>query len=640
MIFTGIVIMLGLINAVIGTFLISQRVMNQVQDKVRIDLNTAREIVNSRIEYIQGTIYLSSFRNCIRDGLVKKDRQSRESLKECLEQVRKAGDMEMAAITDNKGVVILRAHNHGCFGDNQSGDQIVSRVLDSKEIVAGHVIVSCEELQKEGEQFSNRAHIKFIDTPKAKKRQEHEETSGMMLKAAAPIWGDDGDFLGIIYGGDLVNRNYGLVDKIKNTVYQGEIYQGMDMGTTTIFQKDLRISTNVMSEKGDRAIGTRVSEQVYNRVLKEGKQWIGRAFVVNAWYVTAYEPLLDIDGQIIGMLYVGMLEQKFVDIRGKSLLIFFGLTILGMILVLIVSSFFADTITKPIKYLVKVSNKISGGKFSVKVRVQSGDEIGELEKAFNTMASALQERDEKLQRQTQQQLMRSEKLAALGTLASGMAHSIRNPLTSVKMRLFSMGRKLELEGSIKEDFDVISHEMDSIESVVRNFLDFSRPPKMKAQMISLSDVVDMALQLLKPRIDAQGIKVKLVRKHRLPQTEVDPEQIQEVLVNIILNGCEATGRYGTITVHETEDAVSRLGWAAVITISDNGPGMSRDTKEKVFQPFYSTKEEGTGLGLSIAARIVEEHGGLINVESEEGRGSQFNILIPVRKKEHGKNTDR
>ncbi len=133
----------------------------------------------------------------------------------------------------------------------------------------------------------------------------------MMLGAAAPIFDYQNNLIGILYGGILLNRNYEIVDEIKRTVFQDLQYKGQDIGTATIFQDDLRISTNVKNGDGSRAIGTRVSEEVYNQVVVNGKPYIGRAYVVNNWYITAYEPIENINHQIIGILYVGILEQKY-----------------------------------------------------------------------------------------------------------------------------------------------------------------------------------------------------------------------------------------------------------------------------------------------------------------------------------------
>ncbi len=143
-------------------------------------------------------------------------------------------------------------------------------VLRNKKPVVSTTIVLKDELLKESEELFERAKIKLIPTPKAHYRKGDIETSGMMIKAAAPIF-DDNSFIGIMYGGKLLNRNYRIVDKVKDIVYRGEIYRGMDIGTTTIFLDDVRISTNVIGKDGKRAIGTRVSEEVYDHVFKRGE---------------------------------------------------------------------------------------------------------------------------------------------------------------------------------------------------------------------------------------------------------------------------------------------------------------------------------------------------------------------------------
>jgi len=227
-------------------------------------------------------------------------------------------------------------------------------------------------------------------------------------------------------------------------------------------------------------------------------------------------------------------------------------------------------------------------------------------------------------------LLQAEKMALVGKLAAGMAHSIRNPLTSVKMRLFSLNRTLELSIHQREDFEVISDEIRHIDTIVQNFLEFSRPPKLKVQKISPSEVVDLVLQLLRHRLDSYGVQIKIHRDGNLPRIYADPEQLKEVLVNLIENACQAMDGGGAIEIHEEEATPTSLARSLIIRVSDRGPGIPDSIKEKVIQPFFSTKEEGTGLGLSIAARIVEEHGGTLGFTSKEGEGTTFTITLPLK----------
>jgi signal transduction histidine kinase len=257
------------------------------------------------------------------------------------------------------------------------------------------------------------------------------------------------------------------------------------------------------------------------------------------------------------------------------------------------------------------------------------DEVKALSRGVYSLLEDVDQTQTELQL-SREHLLQSEKLASVGKLAAGVAHSIRNPLTSVKMRLFSMERTLDLSANQKEDFEVISEEIRHIDSILRNFLEFSRRPKLKMQNVSPSDVVDMAVQLLRHRLESYGVSVELYRQRRLPQIEADPEQLKEVLVNIIVNACEAAGDGGQIRIREEEGVVEPTGRVVVIRVSDNGPGVAEAIREQVFQPFFSTKEEGTGLGLSIAARIVEDHGGWLSLRSREGKGATFIITLPCR----------
>jgi signal transduction histidine kinase len=261
--------------------------------------------------------------------------------------------------------------------------------------------------------------------------------------------------------------------------------------------------------------------------------------------------------------------------------------------------------------------------------VRVPDEVKALSNRVHSLIEDVDQAQIELER-SQEHLLQSGKWAMVGKLAAGVAHSIRNPLTSVNMRLFSLKRSLAMSSSQQEDFEVISEEIRHIDTIVRNFLEFSRPPKLKVQKISPSDVVDMALVLLRYRLESYGVEVKLIRKERLPEILADPDQLKEVLANLMLNACEVMVNGGVITIREEikeEPTRGRVG--AVIKVSDNGPGIPESVQDKVFQPFFSTKEEGTGLGLSIATRIIEDHGGRLELVSKKNEGATFIITLPL-----------
>lgn len=231
---------------------------------------------------------------------------------------------------------------------------------------------------------------------------------------------------------------------------------------------------------------------------------------------------------------------------------------------------------------------------------------------------------------SKENLEKAERMVVVARLAASMAHSIRNPLTSVKMRLFSLNRSLVLDHDQQEDFDVISDEIRHLDIIVQNFLEFSRPPKLKVQSISPSEIIDRTLVLLNHRFEAYDVTVTLHRRGLLPNISGDPEQLKEVFVNMLENACQAmAGTAGRIDIfEETSGPNEDHGLMTQIRISDSGPGIPKDFLPNVFEPFYTTKGEGTGLGLSIAYRIVENHGGRIDVHSTS-EGTCFTVSIPA-----------
>ncbi len=259
----------------------------------------------------------------------------------------------------------------------------------------------------------------------------------------------------------------------------------------------------------------------------------------------------------------------------------------------------------------------------------NGDVMAALSQSVQGLLADVDQTHLELSR-SRESLLQAEKLAMVGKLAAGMAHSIRNPFTSVKMRLFSLNRSLQLNHDQKEDFEVITEEIRHIDTIVQNFLEFSRPPKLKMQSVSPSTVVDMALQLLQHRLKSYDVAVAVERTQPLPQVEADPEQLKEVLVNLIINACEAMDKGGHITITEKRVLDRHSRPLAILQVADNGPGIPENLKEKIFQPFFTTKAEGTGLGLSIVERIIREHRGQIELEPKEGVGTTFIITLPIK----------
>lgn len=637
--FVAVILVLGLIAAFAGIHFIGSGIIKEAQDKVRLDLNTAHEVYKNKLESISTILEFTAIRTMIRDALIKKDRAYLESK---LDEVRKEGGIDILSITDKEGKVVLRTHSPGVYGDDQSSDPMIKQVMAKKAPFSSTEIVPYNELKKDGGSFPERAHIILVPTPKAEPTQKTVERDGMMMKVAVPVLDDKGELIGVMYGGNLLNKNYEIVDKIKDIVYRDEKYRGKDIGTATIFQGDLRISTNVMNQDGSRAIGTRVWKEVGDQVLEQGVPWIGEAFVVNDWYFTAYEPIRNMHRDVIGILYVGMLKAPFADARTKILAIFSGIVLLGIVIVILVANYLAGRISNPMKEMQKVAGQIADGDYSKKILVRSNDEVGELAYSINKMTEKLisvhdelrrwaETLEEKVDERTtrirdmQKQLIQAEKVASLGRLAAGVAHEINNPLTGILTNSSLLLEDFKEGERQYGDVKAIVDETLRCRQIVKGLLDFARQSEPKRVAVSINELIDSVVSLVQNQAAFQNIKIQK-ELSQLPEMLLDGDQMKQVFMNIVLNAADAMPRGGELKIKSEMD---KTGEYVVVKFSDTGHGIDEEHLGKVFDPFFSTKEKGTGLGLSVSYGIVERHEGTIEVESQLGRGSTFTVKLPV-----------
>lgn len=234
---------------------------------------------------------------------------------------------------------------------------------------------------------------------------------------------------------------------------------------------------------------------------------------------------------------------------------------------------------------------------------------------------------------------RQEKLASLGILASGVAHEIRNPLTAIKFRLFSL-RKAVPAIAQNEDASVIGNEINRLEDIVQDFLQFARPSEPKLTKTEVNRILEEAYALLNPQLRDEAIELKLEgRETERTLVYADAQQVKQVMINLIQNSAESIGRNGTITLRSrrgTAELDGRTRPAAILVVADTGKGIPPEVEARLFDPFFTTKEEGTGLGLAISARIVEKHGGLLRYETELNQGTTFEVVLPAVKDDASK----
>ena len=248
-------------------------------------------------------------------------------------------------------------------------------VLEQRVSVSGTVVLPKDVLVEENHELAERARILLAPGPDSASPARDEITAGMTISAAVPVF-EGSNFLGVIYGGILLNRGEAFVDTVRDTVFQGESFRGKGIGTATIFFNDVRIATNVLTPEGRRALGTRVSPEVEEHVLGKGRRWTARAFVFNDWYITAYSPIETISGRRAGMLYVGVLEEKYADIRRDLLTVYILLTAAVMLAASALGWVIASRISSPIQRLINASRQVSEGNLTPDIGPTEKGEIG------------------------------------------------------------------------------------------------------------------------------------------------------------------------------------------------------------------------------------------------------------------------
>jgi two-component system NtrC family sensor kinase len=401
----------------------------------------------------------------------------------------------------------------------------------------------------------------------------------------------------------------------------------------------------VRTRTGERALGTRVSEEVYDAVLLRGETWRDRAFVVNDWYISAYEPIRNYNGDIIGMLYVGLLEKAVTSVRDKVILTFVGIALVGFILIVAITYYMVHSITRPIKEMAAAAQSFAAGNLDQEVRSTSEDEIGLLATSFNQMLASVRDMkarleewgktlEEKVKERTEElvemqaKMAQADKLASLGKLSAGVAHEINNPLGSILTLTALTLEDMKEDDPDRENLEEVITQTKRCRDIVKGLLEFSRQSDLKTEPVNINRVLVNTLSLLGGQALLMNVNVIRQFKPDLPDVMGDESQLQQVFTNIILNGVEAMEEAGTLSVETRHNTAGEL---VEIVISDTGCGISTDKMDRIFDPFFTSKAsgDGTGLGLSIAYGIITKHRGTISVESEVGKGSSFTIRIPA-----------
>ncbi len=517
----------------------------------------------------------------------------------------------------------------------------------------GVMLLDAREMAAISPALAGRAAMPLVPTEAARTIARDVEARGMFMLAVHRAAGGDK----VLIGGRLLNRNLDVIDRMNALVYRDEDGEVSRTGTTTLFLEDVRISTNVRLFQGERALGTRVSDAVWQRVMVEGQTWLDRAFVVNDWYVSGYVPLTDMSGARVGMLYTGFLEAPFVSERNTMVVALIA-AVVGVIAVSVpLFLWLARGIFAPLEAMTATMARAEAGALEARIGpVSRNDEIGTVARHLDRLLDQVQERDAALrdyagnlndlvaQRTAELQeanhkleatfakLVMSEKLASVGEITAGVAHEINNPLAIIQGNLEVIRMRLspDQRAGLKSELDFIDAQTHRIAVLVSKLLNFTRPGEISdmTSRIDAAKAVEDALILVAPDLRKNAIETR-VEHDPAPAFNVVETEFQQVIVNLVINAIQAMGQGGSLTIRT--GPATREGVAGTrIVVTDSGPGIPPDKIDSVFDPFMTTKlGTGSGLGLSISQSLVTRVGGLITAESPQGEGATFTVWFPA-----------
>ena len=605
---------------------VNTNTIREAENRVSIYARAAQEIHNGNLARTRSALLILAQDQVIRELFQNpEDEQLASTAQKHLEALRQDEGMDILNLLTPTGTVILRTRSPYHKGDSLIDDPMVKLVIMTLQSGTGDVLVHQERLEAEGDGLLEQC------------MAIGEEPTGMLAGAAVPVV-EDGHLIGIIQMGRLLNGAAEEVDRIRNAVFENEYYRGKPVGTATIFMGDMRISTNVQDSQGRRAVGTHVSEEVATQVLEEGRSWTGRAFVVDAWYLSQYDPIRDLDGQVIGIRYVGELEQKYLDMRTRAVASYLSIIFAGMILAFLLSSLVIRGIVSPIHRLSEATKLISTGDLAHRVGTAAKDEIGELSVSFNTMAEQLERQRQEIERRQAELESISRELQRVNRnymeMLGFVAHELKNPLASAIMSLHTVkeGYLGETTSAQRRSLESVARSLDYFDDMIKNYLDLSRLEKGEFQVnkrrVSLRDVVAPVLEGLERGLQER----QMVVDNRIREDTVvtaDGNLLTIVYDNLLSNAIKYGRQGGSILLDAKNDSAE-----VMLVIQNEGEGIPPEMMGLLFGKFSRLDgpacagKRGTGLGLYICKEIVEKHGGRIWADSRMGEWAKFSLTLP------------
>jgi two-component system NtrC family sensor kinase len=637
--FVGVVVLSGALTILAGSFLINRMVIGEAQRRVDLALKTAGAMWERRLD--------EALKACmvIAEGDIVERLSFNQSVDPgVLNNLRVKCGYDFLHILDSRGIILATAYSDN-KGAQASNSPVIARVLLEHKSAAGLSLLPLQALTTKNGVLAERTRIRVLPTPHAKPGGPQEIAEAMVLEAAAPIVNDRQQVTGIVRLGTVINQNFDFVDFVRENIFTVATYGGKNLGTVTIFQGDVRITTNVIGPDGKRAIGTRVSEEVYDQVLGEGKTWTGPAFVVDSWYISAYEALRNIEDEIVGMLYVGVLKKRYDDMRRQAMSLFILVAVLAFICAVFLSFWLAARLARPLTQLTAGAAEVSRGNLDYQLPQPPGaerNEINRLTSAFNQMVSSLKERNEQLKssRDDLQHTATELKQWVQNYLDAleFITHELKNQVAAMKINLLAVhdGYIGKISEDQKEALDDVAQAINRAEEMILNYLNLSRIEKgelqVRARPVHIeSDVIRPVLSNFRGRLDARRIRVQVEFQEDF-FVQADPSLLQIVYENLLGNAAKYGRKGGIVRLSGQRRGKGK----ADLHVWNDGPGVPPDQIDNLFKKFSrlqppadSEQKTGTGLGLFITREIIRRHGGDIHAESVFNEWIDIIFTLPV-----------
>jgi len=625
-VFAAVGVTSGLVG-LLGALAIRRDVAKTAQERVNHDLDSFESLYSSGLEQMARRVEEATARVSVADADI---------------------EVELSALKDTLGLMVLNAcdtDGRPLAGGYPAGtarmpvesDPVLRRALTG-EPAYGTVVLDAARLEAEGGPALRNA-MAVVGTGDGAVQPLQK---ALFWWVACPVSDSSGRVQALVYGGHGLNSDFALVDRLRDVLFGRGLYDGKPLGTVTIFLDGTRIATNVLQETRRRALGTVVSDEVRDTVIEQGEEWHDRAWVVEAWYLSAYKALLNPDGEAVGMLYVGLLEKPFADSLRRLTVELVAITVLGAALAMAAMVALVRRITQPLSELSKATALVAEGQLEEPEEIRCRyTEVKRLAQSFHEMHEAIRRRDQGLRDQNDKLVQANERLdmANKNYMSSlrFVTHELKSPLAAMQSLIDVVvgGYLGEIPDKAHEQLVRVKRNCEELQDMVKNYLDLARAERgelraSKSDLDFRAAVVDPCLEQVRPLFESRDMRIELDCPTAL-HVKVDEELMRIALANYLNNAAKYGQEGALVRVEVEQDDDHRV----VASVWNEGMGFTPEEAEMLFEKFSRLKNEttvgkrGSGLGLFLAKQIMELHEGRVWAESQPGRWARFCLSFPA-----------